>query len=742
MAGTTELADLFREADDDWLAALLADRPDLARPVPQSLTALASRAGSRASASRALATSTAPEVTVLEAVVTLTASGGTTTLAALADALGGAAVAPVVERLRTRALLLGDDETLAAAPGVREAVGPTPLGLGPPLRALDVRADAGWPTTPSALRTVLADAPEGARRLLDALTWGPPVGTLGTELPPAARWLLDRHVLHRPNATEVVLPREVALAARGGLLARGLPVAPEISDAPLRRPDVVAAEVVAAAETVLRQLATLLDLWGEEPPAVLRGGGVAARDVKRLAALLEVSTTHAALVCELAGMLGLVGHVHDEEGSRWAPTSAVDGWLDRSAPERWAELAAVWLRSSRVPWLAGTRTDRGALRAALDPELHRTWAAGLRQRCLRAVAAWPEGGAPSVAQVRGHLTWQTPRSVPPESTVAAVLAEASALGLLGADALGPPTRLLLDGAPTTEVAAALAALFPPEVGELVIQGDLTGIVPGRPTAELAALLDRAADVDSRGAALTVRFTADSLGRAITSGMTAEELLERLRAVSRAPLPQPLEYLVADVARRQRRVRVQPASAVLRTDDEAATLALLAEPTLADLGLRRLSATVLAADVGPVTLYEALRRTGAAPLLEGPDGSPVAMATRRTRAVRPVPLEGPPVESPVDTAAAVAAMRAGEERAAALLAGTAEAPSAADELEMLRTAAARGAHVRIVIAGEAGATQERLVRPLAVDGGRVRVLDTAREAELTVATHRIVSVSPA
>src|SRR5690606_30605204 len=190
MAGTTELADLFREADDDWLAALLADRPDLARPMPQSLTALASQAGSRASASRALATSTAPEVTVLEAVVTLTASGGTTTLAALADALGGAAVAPVVERLRTRALLLGDDETLAAAPGVPGAGGPTPLGPGPPLRALDVRADAGWPTTPSALRTVLADAPEGARRLLDALTWGPPVGTLGTELPPAARWLL------------------------------------------------------------------------------------------------------------------------------------------------------------------------------------------------------------------------------------------------------------------------------------------------------------------------------------------------------------------------------------------------------------------------------------------------------------------------------------------------------------------------------------------------------------------------
>src|SRR5690606_18542200 len=169
--------------------------------------------------------------------------------------------------------------------------------------------------------------------------------------------------------------------------------------------------------------------------------------------------------------------------------------------------------------------------------MHRTWAAGLRQRCLRAVAAWPEGGAPSVAQVRGHLTWQAPRSVPAGGTGAAVPAEGSARGPVRAGARrpptrpplhrapaaggagapappapGPPTRLRRGGAPTTEVAAALAARCPPEGGELVTQGDLTGIVAGRPTAELAALLARAADIDTRGAALTVRFTADSLGR--------------------------------------------------------------------------------------------------------------------------------------------------------------------------------------------------------------------------------------
>ena len=87
------------------------------------------------------------------------------------------------------------------------------------------------------------------------------------------------------------------------------------------------------------------------------------------------------------------------------------------------------------------------------------------------------------------------------------------------------------------------------------------------------------------------------------------------------------------------------------------------------------------------------------------------------------------------------MRAGETRADALLAGTTGRDTPADELDLLRAAAARGSDVTIVVAGAGGATQERRVRPLAVDAGRVRLLDTSREAEITVATHRIVAVRP-
>src|SRR5690606_30863965 len=112
-----------------------------------------------------------------------------------------------------------------------------------------------------------------------------------------------------------------------GRLVRDLAVKPQIADAPVRRIDVVAAEVVGAAETTLRQLGTLIARWGEDPPVVLRAGGVAARDVKQLAGALGESTARAALVCELAGMVGLVGHVHDDESTRWAPTAAAEPWL-------------------------------------------------------------------------------------------------------------------------------------------------------------------------------------------------------------------------------------------------------------------------------------------------------------------------------------------------------------------------------------------------------------------------------
>jgi hypothetical protein len=74
------------------------------------------------------------------------------------------------------------------------------------------------------------------------------------------------------------------------------------------------------------------------------------------------------------------------------------------------------------------------------------------------------------------------------------------------------------------------------------------------------------------------------------------------------------------------------------------------------------------------------------------------------------------------------------------AGSTGTSDPANALLLLREAAATRRGIWVEMVGPTGALQRRLLRPVRVDGGRLRALDPARQAELTVAVHRIVSVS--
>ncbi|RMI03338.1 hypothetical protein EBM89_19800, partial [Cellulomonas triticagri] len=66
---------------------------------------------------------------------------------------------------------------------------------------------------------------------------------------------------------------------------------------------------------------------------------------------------------------------------------------------------------------------------------------------------------------------------------------------------------------------------------------------------------------------------------------------------------------------------------------------------------------------------------------------------------------------------------------------------AEALGLLREAAAGHTEVWLDVVGSRGSLERRRVRPLRVDGGRVRVVDTARDAEIVVAAHRVAAVTP-
>ncbi|EJF42445.1 helicase C-terminal domain protein, partial [Actinomyces massiliensis F0489] len=273
--------------------------------------------------------------------------------------------------------------------------------------------------------------------------------------------------------------------------------------------------------------------------------------------------------------------------------------------------AAAWATTARTAWLVGQRGDDGTLRPVLGADVEAAWARSLRRRVLRLLDSVPEGTAVTPTWVRAVLTFARPRRPVPKGAVTAVLAEAELLGLTGGGALSRAGRLLAGSLSEAETGAAaeerlmeedgllsrleeaFAADLPRPVDMLLVQSDLTAIVPGRPAPALAAVLERCAEVESRGGALTVRFTADSVRGALDAGCSGDELIEELGAHCPTPLPSALKVLVEDAVRRHGAVRVREAVSILRVGDPVVAAGIVADPRLTGLALAEVGPGVLA-----------------------------------------------------------------------------------------------------------------------------------------------------
>ena len=287
---------------------------------------------------------------------------------------------------------------------------------------------------------------------------------------------------------------------------------------------------------------------------------------------------------------------------------------------------------------------------------------------------------------------------------------------------------------------------------VLLQADLTAVAPGPLEHGLARELALLADVESTGGATVYRFTEATVRRALDAGRAASDLLALLTERSRTPVPQPLQYLVTDVARRHGAVRVGLASAYVRCDDPTTIATLLADRRTASLGLVRLADTVLAARSTPDVVLDRLREAGFAPAAESPDGTVLVLRAqeRRTR-VRPRPPRlgaEPPAPTDALVGAAVRALRAGEHAAAnrppALPDGTGSGrlprTTTTETLDQLRIALAAERAVWIGYADPAGVTTERVVEPLRLEGGFLTGYDlrTAQVRTFTIA--RITAVA--
>ena len=784
---TSTLTEHLRALTDDGLGALLRARPDLVVPPVADLAALASRVNGRASVARALDGLDQFTLEVLDGLRLVRGPDGSAvveTLYAMAAEQGTDArvVQQAVQRLRDLCLVVGPDAAIKLAPAVDELTSPYPAGLGRPADELD--PDVAMLVEDAAgLRRMLLSAPPEARAVLDRLAAGPPVGTVTPSTLRAGdspvRWLVEHQLLVAVANDTVELPREIGIVLRreSGPLGPLHPEPPEVAGQEKGGADQAGA---GQALEAVRHLEALLHALADTPATVLRSFGLGVRDLRRLARDTGTGEPVAALLLEIAEAAGLLTYSERGQDMEWLPTPAFDGWRNASLASRWVLMARTWLLMTRAPALIGQRDDKDKPISALSHEASRASAPLIRRTTLSVLADLAPGTAASADAVVDRLIWQAPRrsgragaTAGPQAMARATLSEAAALGVTGLDALTSYGRVLLaelsrnhdddplgihrDSGHPDRLTAAVGALLPVPVDHLLIQADLTVVVPGPPEPGLAGELALVADAESRGGATVYRVTPSSVRRALDAGYTAADVHGLFQRRSRTPLPQTLQYLIDDVARRHGGLRVGTAGAYLRSDDEALISEVFADRRLSALSLRRLAPTVLTTPLTTVRLLELLRATGYAPVPE--DATGVAVLTRPTAArgpARPAPrmgrLEDPGAQLTAPRLAGIVEqIRLGDRLARATrrsplprnLVDAEGVPLSSSQahtqaLAVLQQAMREQVRVWVGYVDAHGSLASKLVRPVSMGAGYLRAEDDRSEMMHTFALHRITS----
>ncbi|WP_250029121.1 helicase-associated domain-containing protein [Paractinoplanes maris] len=803
----TTFADHLRSLTDEALSALVQLRPDLVVPVPADISALAVRAQSRGSVARCLDGLDEFTLAILDAARLSrspeTALTSVDAILELAVDVAGDDVRIAIDRLRVRFLLFGGEEALHLVAAIDEVTSPYPAGLGRPADFLDPQAAALCSDKAKLRRTVLA-APAGARAVLDRLAAGPPIGALRREsVAEPVQWLVDNHVLvpiseagraPRADGELVELPREVGLLLRRDTGPLGaLRPFPPIPEGTVRDPKSIDSAGAGQVMEAVRSTEALLEALAAEPAPVLRAGGLGVRDLKRLARAAGLDEPGAALLLEVAHAAGLLGEADAAGTARsvtvsrasgavdeiFLPTGAYDLWHALSLAQRWVTLARSWLAMTRQPGLVGTRDDRDRPVNALAPDAERAGAPQARREGLLVLADLKPGTAPQADEVLGLLAWQTPRrSRGREAAHRDALAGAARLGITALGAITSYGRLLFEDAddtgidplgvrpgttePPGDVVRTLDALLPAPVDHVLVQADLSVVVPGPPEPELAAELDVIAEPESAGGASVFRVTAASVRRAFDVGYTAADLHGLFRRRSRTPVPQTLTYMIDDAARKHGGLRAGSAGSYLRSDDEALLAEVMADKRLGQLGLRQIAPTVLVSPLQVARLLGVLREAGFAPVAEDAGGAAVLTRpkvrrapTRTSVTSRLADQAGPPQLAGPRLAGVVEQIRRGDiaTRAARRapvsvraangqgVPGLTSVQQHGQAMAVLQQAVREKVRVWVGYVDSHGATLSRLVRPVSLSAGYLRAEDERTETLHTFALHRITAAVP-
>ena len=718
---STSFSEELRSRSDAELTSIFVARPDLISPVPADLVTLATRATSAPSLLRAIDSLDQFHYQILLACAVLE---DPFTIKELVEITNQSAEKALLN-LYQLGLAYKDGKKYRLPRALREVIGNEPAGLGPRSASpLDFEK--------------LAKAPKGATEILERLTWGPPRGNLVDSRVKGGPidWLLDNHYLIPIDSKTFSLPLQLGLHLRDGKVHRELLESPPALEGKQKKSEEIERAALASIANILRWVQELMNFWSEETPAVIQSGGVGVRDLKKAAEHLDLSETCAAFVAELSYITGLCAI----DGGSILPTATFDLWQNKNPEARWREIAELWLITSRVSGLVGRSEARNI--TALGNELDRVNATKIRSRTLEVLGQCEKGLAPTLESLRSAVIWHYPHkrgiSITSE-LVEWTLREAEWLGITGAGALSSFGARFISGKSDLKINPSL----PKPVDHILIQSDNTAIAPGPLTTEIAEHLSTFADIESRGSATVYRFSESSIRRGLDHGHTGEEIKSFLAKTSRTPIPQPLEYLIADVAKKHGRLRVGNSHSYLRSEDLALITAILADKRFEPLGLRQIAPQVLVADVESSLLLEELRAAGYFPAGESSRGAIVSAPLRRRAKAKPRPprvLGEIASPSPEMIETAIKVLRTGER--ASIRRTTRELPrtTAEQTLEILNEYVGKGIALQIGYADTNGAVTLRVIDPLSISLGTLIARDHTTNGVTPFKIARITGVA--
>lgn len=418
--------------------------------------------------------------------------------------------------------------------------------------------------------------------------------------------------------------------------------------------------------------------------------GLASSDAKRIAPLIGKEPDFITSSFELARASGLVTSID----SRWILTDRASWWLDADAPKRWTLLAKTWLEL-----LGFVAADE------LSSQLSR--GVGLA-RTLK-------------------LCYPLER-FEPDSRLGHVITYSELIGLAVADELSSWTIPLVEGN-LDEAAKLIASSLPQTQSRVIVQSDLSIIAPGPLTPGDERELRVFVDMEQAGLASRYRLSALSVSFGLESGLTASAMAATLKRLSDKPLPQPVEYLLAEAEKRFGRIRMiedpRTGGCFVSSNDELLLTELATEVRLKPYALVRQDRNLLASKLNRDRVYFGLRNIGHIAIRTDRDGK--LLPPIRFFATASVESESGDWEQ------TVARLRENDR-------ALGESSENEAMLQQIMLAIKLKSKIQVSYLGQDGTEISLTLEPNGVANGRVRGRDRKADIERTLPLDSITSVS--